>query len=98
MHIDVLETKDLEVSDSDPERDYNIGIASSNNEMSDEQSSYFKPSPANIDICKKFDFDKIFAKDELALPRLSESAEESSQKTLQEPEQEDLLGKNIISD
>ena len=36
MHIDVLETKDLEVSDSDPERDYNIGIASSNNEMSDE--------------------------------------------------------------
>ena len=85
-NIETLEVKDLEVSDSDPERDLTIGIASSNNEMSDEQSSYFKASPANIDINKKFDFDKIFSKDALALSRLSESAEESSQKTLQEPE------------
>jgi len=94
-NIETLEVKDLEVSDSDPERDYNLGIASSNNEMSDEVSSYFKPSPAGQDINKKFDFDKIFSKDELALPRLSESEEESSQKTLQEPEQEDLCGEDI---
>jgi hypothetical protein len=40
-NIDVLEPKDLEVSESEPNKEFELCIASSNNEVSDEQSSYF---------------------------------------------------------